>query len=234
MDIVICIGPNDANVATRCIDSIKRNVPHRTIFCIVAPSIQSIPDVIWIPESIFPFSKDDMNAGARSGWYLQQLLKLYAPIVIPQLSDNYLIVDADVLFHNPVTFIHGNVLQLNAGTEYHRPYFSHMKRLDPILVKTSDVSGICHLMPMKRHIVKELIRRVEQRHDRPFWKTFLNQIDQHELPYSGASEYEILFSFVLTQFPEEAVVRQLEWKNSDSVTHGYTGIYEAIHYYMRK
>lgn len=231
MDIVICIGPNDAAVATHCVESIRRNVPHRTIVCIVAPSVEPIPGVVWVPESIFPFSKDDMNAGDRSGWYLQQLLKLYAPIVISQLSDTYLIVDADVVFHNPVTFVHADVLQFNVGTEYHRPYFDHMKRLHPTLSKVRDVSGICHLMPMKRHIVKELMRQVGQV---PFWKAFLAAIDPPHLPYSGASEYEILFSFTLSRFPTEAIVRPLEWKNSESVTPGYTGTYEAVHYYMRK
>jgi hypothetical protein len=234
MDIVICIGPNDSNVATQCIDSIKKNVPHRTIICIVAPSIEPISGVLWIPESEFPFSKDDMKAGIRSGWYLQQLLKLYAPIVLPQLSDNYLIVDADVVFHNPVTFIHEGVLQFNVGTEYHVPYFVHMKRMHPKLTKVSSMSGICHLMPMKRHIVEELIRQVEKLHGAPFWKVFLVNIDPYELPYSGASEYEMLFSFTLTHFPKEAVIRPLVWNNSESVTAGYTGTYEAIHYYIRK
>lgn len=234
MDIVICIGPNDAPVVTQCIDSIRRNVPHRSIVCIVSPSIEPISDVIWIPESLFPFTKEDMNAGSRSGWYLQQLLKLYAPIVIPQLSDNYLIVDADIIFHNPVTFINNDVLQFNVGTEYHIPYFDHMKRLHPILYKVRDVSGICHLMPMKRHIVKELILRVENQHSMPFWRAFLTVIDPNHLPYSGASEYEILFSFTLTQFPNEAVIRPLEWKNCNTITSGYTGTYEAIHYYIRK
>jgi len=234
MDIVICIGPNDAGVAAQCIESVQRNVPHRSIVCIVAPGIEPIPGVLWLPESAFPFSKDDMHAGSRSGWYLQQLLKLYAPIVIPQLLDTYLIVDADVVFHNPVTFVHDGVLQFNAGTEYHVPYFDHMTRLHPMLFKTQSVSGICHLMPMKRHIVEALFRYVEDRYHEPFWKSFLKLIDPQHLPYSGASEYEILFTFALTQFPKEAVVRQLVWKNSESVTPGYTGTYEAVHYYMRK
>ena len=234
MDIVICVGPNDAHVVSRCIESVRQYIQYRTIVCIAAPGIEPIQNVVWIPESVFPFTKKDMNAGERSGWYLQQLLKIYAPLVLPQLSDTYLILDADVVFHKHVSFSNQGIIQFNVGTEYHRPYFYHMKRLHPALNKVRDVSGICHLMPMKRHIVKELIRQVEVHHSSTFWKVFIDAVDPRERPYSGASEYEILFSFTLSQFPNEAVVHPLEWANSQSVTPGYTGVYEAVHYYMRR
>lgn len=233
MDIVICVGPNDSELINHCVESIRRNVPHRTIFCIVSPGIV-VPGAECIDERIFPFSKSDINAGQRSGWYLQQLLKLYAPFIIPQLSSSYLIVDADVVFHNPVTFFHNGVIQFNAGTENHLPYFEHMQRLHRNLIKVRNISGICHLMPMKRHIVDALFKQVENFHLIPFWRAFLKSIDPLQKPYSGASEYEILFSFTLKQFPNEAVVRQLEWRNTATITPGYTGTYEAVHYYMRK
>ena len=233
MDIVICVGPNDAAVVHHCIHSIQRNVPHRAIFCIVAPGIV-VQGAECIDEGIFPFSKSDMNAGERSGWYLQQLLKLYAPFVIPQMSSNYLIVDADVIFHNPVTFFHNGVIQFNTGTENHAPYFEHMQRLHPSLSKVRNVSGICHLMPMKRDIVIELFRQVETVHLLPFWKAFVKCLDPAQKPYSGASEYEILFSFTLRHFPKEAAVRRLDWRNATTITPGYPGTYEAVHYYMRK
>lgn len=239
MDVVICIGPNDYDVAARCIESVKVFVPHRTIYCIVPSSFpHERSDVVVVREDAFPFNKGFIDTAfktpQRSGWYLQQLLKLYAPIIISQLSDTYLIVDADVVFHRPVTFVHNDTIAFNTGTEYHLPYFSHMARLLPGLQKVRAESGICHLMPMKRHIVAELMRRVEVFHGKPFWVAFLECVNGADYPGSGASEYEILFSFTLTEFPNDAHVRPIGWRNSDHVDPNYAGVYEAVHHYMRR
>ena len=40
----------------------------------------------------------------RNGWYLQQLLKLYAGLTIPNILENYLVVDSDVFFLKPIHF----------------------------------------------------------------------------------------------------------------------------------
>jgi len=240
MDVVLCIGPNDAAVATACIESIRTNINHRFIVCIVPPGFKAlaIPDTRWMCEDVFPFKKAYIDTQfrhpERSGWYLQQLLKIYAPIVLTNLSDTFLIVDADVVFHHPVTFVRDGRIQFNVGTEYHIPYFEHMEGLLSGMRKINSASGICHLMPMKRHIVASLIAKVESQHAKPFWSVFLDCVPLREYHGSGASEYEILFTFTQLYFPGEMEIRPLEWKNSDRVTPNYPGIYEAVHWYMRK
>jgi len=240
MDVVLCIGPNDTAVATACIESIRTNIKHRFIVCIVPTGFKplTIPDTRWVCEDVFPFKKAYIDAlfrhPERSGWYLQQLLKIYAPLVLTQLSDTFLIVDADVVFHHPVTFVRDGRIQFNVGTEYHIPYFDHMKALLASLRKISSSSGICHLMPMKRHIVASLIAKVEDKHSKPFWTVFLDCVPPHEYHGSGASEYEILFTFTQLYFPDEMEIRPIQWKNSDQVTPNYQGIYEAVHWYMRR
>jgi Family of unknown function (DUF6492) len=239
MDVLLCIGPNDTTVATACIESIRKNIQHRFIVCIVPPGFKTlpIPGTRWVCEDVFPFKKTDIDGlfghPERSGWYLQQLLKIYAPLVLTQLSDTYLIVDADVIFHRPATFFSEGRVLFNVGIEYHIPYFEHMEALLPGLRKLSPASGICHLMPMKRHIVSSLIARVESHHGKSFWRAFLDCVPLREYHGSGASEYEILFTFTHLYFPEEMEVRALEWKNSDRLTSGYSGVYEAVHWYMR-
>jgi hypothetical protein len=240
MDVVLCIGPNDAEVAARCIESVRTNIEHRSIVCIVPAGFKpiEIPGTHWVCENVFPFKKSDIDAlfrrPERSGWYLQQLLKLYAPIVLPQLSDIYLILDADVVFHRPATFVIDGRIQFNVGTEYHAPYFEHMASLLPGLHKVDAASGICHLMPMKRHIVNSLISKVESQHGKPFWRAFLENVPPREYHGSGASEYEILFTFAHLYFRDEIDVRPLQWKNSERLTPDYPGIYEAVHWYMRR
>ena len=148
MDVVLCIGPNDTAVAKTCIESIQDNIRHRFIVCIVPPGFKTltIPGTRWVCEDAFPFKKSDIDTlfrrPERSGWYLQQLLKIYAPLVLTQLSDTYLIVDADVVFHHPATFIQDNRIQFNVGTEYHIPYFEHMEGLLTSLRKVNNASGI--------------------------------------------------------------------------------------------
>ena len=82
------------------------------------------------------------------GWYYQQLLKLYAAFVIPDISSNVLIVDADTIFLNPVHFLNAQHAGLyNPGTEYNPPYFEHAAKLIPNFKKLfPQHSGISHHM----------------------------------------------------------------------------------------
>ena len=60
----------------------------------------------------------------RNGWYLQQLFKLYAGIIIPDILDKYLVIDSIHFFIKPVKFIENNICLYNYGFEYNFPYFS--------------------------------------------------------------------------------------------------------------
>eukprot|EP01067_Filipodium_phascolosomae_P008957 Filipodium_phascolosomae@DN7874_c0_g1_i1.p1 len=82
-----------------------------------------LPPVIWLPEdaSVLPFSVGSMEAslsiegammpecttvGARlKGWAYQQLVKLYAPVYVPNILPNVLVMDADVVWTQPVAFL---------------------------------------------------------------------------------------------------------------------------------
>ena len=68
-------------------------------------------------------------------WYLQQLLKLYACNVIPDILDRYLVIDSDTFFLKPTTFIENDVCLYNYGSEYHKPYFKHMLLLHKDFIK---------------------------------------------------------------------------------------------------
>jgi hypothetical protein len=50
----------------------------------------------------------------RNGWYLQQLLKLYASFVIKDLLNDYLVIDADVYFLKPIN----SLLKINIYLQY--------------------------------------------------------------------------------------------------------------------
>jgi hypothetical protein len=174
----------------------------------------------------------------RSGWYFQQLLKLYSPLLLPDLEEQFVYVDADVRIHRPLRFFDKGPsgqerIWFNVGTEFHPPYFCHMERLLG-LAKTSPLSGICHMMSMKKSIVRQFHEDVERRHGIPCWMAFLAMVDPKDYAASGASEYELLFTYAMTRYPEEATIRPLLWQDTSSATPNDAFDYEAFHCYLRK
>jgi diguanylate cyclase (GGDEF)-like protein len=108
-DIVISLGPYDTNLHDLHISINSRNiVGYRNIYVITDWSGNLHKSCIKVPESVFPFSlssvADIHGPSSRNGWYLQQLFKLYAGLVIPGILHRYLVVDADTFFLRPVIF----------------------------------------------------------------------------------------------------------------------------------
>lgn len=244
--MLTCIGPSDIQLVPAFLRSIQEYLSPRRVFVIAPqtlhpqdkPQEHGQPSVTWIDEAIFPFHLQDIHdwfkRPKRSGWYLQQLLKLYAPLQLPELLDHYIIVDADVRFHQHLRFFDKDgTIRFNVGTENHAPYFKHMERLIG-LSKSYHSSGICHLMPMKRHIIQRLFKVVEGRHGgMPFWRAFLLCVDSTYYDTSGASEYELMFTFTILFHREECMVCPLRWQNTGSETPNKSFAYEAWHFYLR-
>ena len=145
----------------------------------------NIDGCITINENIFPFSIQMINDmhikkstpihgyKTRNGWFLQQLIKLYSGIIIPNILDKYLVIDSDTFFLKPTRFIEDNKCLYNYGNEYHKAYFIHMKKLDENFCKVyKDKSGICHHMIFETKYVKEIINMVTKH--ATFIKHFLN------------------------------------------------------------
>lgn len=237
IDIVICVGPNDARDIKMLVNNVKQFINNINKIWLIMPTNilekYRVYDFIVenIDENIFPFNKkyiDELfKCPERSGWYLQQLLKIYAPIVIKDMLNNYVILDADIKFYNKINFFENDKILFNTDRAHWDPYFIHLKKLIPgVEIKSSD-SGITNLMPMKRHIIEKLINLVKLEHNDEFWKIFLNLVDPKYYSHSGASEYEILFHFTLTYFPNECKIRPIKYKNSDKFSYNPSLIYEA-------
>jgi hypothetical protein len=213
LDVIIPCAKKDQPNLNRCIQSIQTYCSNiRRI--IVVSSSRLTQKAEWFNENQYPFSKTDVGCylggkdslEARSiikkspeyiGWYYQQLLKLYAPFVIPNLSSNILVVDADTIFLNPVEFLNAEGGALIAPkNEYHIPYFEHMatfltglRRLDVRF------SGIAHHMVFQKPILEALFTLVEHQHEQPLWQVFCESVVPEYITQYGASEYEIYFNF---------------------------------------
>ena len=71
--------------------------------------------------------------GGSCGWYFQQLLKLYAPLIIPDILENVLILDSDTVFFRKVKMFDAQ----------NRPFYNISK--DKKITRTSEGTKITDL-----------------------------------------------------------------------------------------
>ena len=239
-DIVVLVGPNDVMFIQKHIKATRDNViGYRNIYIVTPHADLHVEGCTIINESIFPFTIASVQAilgkNERTGWYLQQLLKLYAGRVIPGILGRYLVVDSDVFFKKPITFVENDVCLYATGTEHWIPYFEHMQRLHPTLVRQTNNSGIVHHMMFETRYIEELFQLVKTTHPTTeFWEVFLKSVSPRDILGSGASEYEIYFNYMLRYHPTQIRIRPLNWTNSSTV-HNYKENYDflAVHWYIR-
>jgi hypothetical protein len=251
LDVIIPCGKQDVDMLPLCVEGIKANVKDVRRIIVVSED-DYMGTVEWFDEKLYPFNKFDIafeifldeekatqylkTKGNRIGWIYQQLLKLYAPMIIPDISSNVLIVDADTVFLNPVAFMNEKGEGLYAlGREYHVPYFVHMNKVIPGLKRVyPQYSGIVHHMLFQRSVLEDLFLTIHDIHHEEPWKVLCHCIQQPEF---DMSEYEIYFNF-LFQKTTQAQFRPLKWANSAYLRHiparkkkGYAFV--SFHRYLR-
>jgi len=234
IDVVIVTHPKDKTTLDYCIDGIRKNC-HQVRRVIVVSSEKLTDEAEWFNENQFPFNKESIAlAIARGnvetseeffhgkhrspGWYFQQLLKLYSPFVIPDISSNVLVIDADTIFMNPVEFLNDSFGGLFCySPEGAKPaYFKHAERLVPGYKRIyPKVYSVCHHMLFQKPILEDLFHTVEQYHGTAFWKAFCLCVDLHK--NKGASEYEIYYNFALSR-TNQVALRKLKWDNSSNLS----------------
>jgi FkbM family methyltransferase len=238
-DVVIPVGPNDKDIVENQIKFTKKNIlGYRHIYLICYDPNIVIDGCITVDEKIFPFSIETVEqihgSSERNGWYLQQLLKLYAGTVIPNILERYLVIDTDTFFIKPTRFIDNNICLYNYGYENHTPYFEHINRLNLGLSRVfPDKSGICHHMMFETKYVKEIIDLVEKTYSSEFYKVFLGLVSEKNIKYSGASEYELYFNYMFKYHSDKVRIRKLEWKNHDELLKNSQLDYISVHHYYR-
>lgn len=255
IDVVIVTHPKDKKTLDLCIEAIKEycDKVHRVI---VVSSENLTDQAEWFDESQFPFSKHDIamaivrgnkrrlapffeNNHRSPGWYYQQMLKLYSPLIIPDISSNVLIIDSDTILLNPVKFLNeSNGAMFCANHEKPKPaYFEHAKRLVPGYKRIyPKIYSVCHHMLLQKPILEDLFRTVEEYHGTEFWVAFCSCVDlKHN---RGASEFEIYYNFAL-RHTKQVEVRDLKWVNSGELSkmenyrkRGYH--FASFHTYLRR
>lgn len=218
-DICVCYHPKDESVFGHGILSLRNFLPEANTIYIISKEDPELDDCVWIPESSFPFSKEDVGSiiqcESRVGWYYQQLLKIYCYRVLPSKSEYILIVDADVILKDYIDFFENEKIILSVAIENTVQYFSHMDALLN-LKKQTEYSGIVHHMMTKRTHMEVLLQEIETTHQQPAWKAMLSFVKPEHYDNSGMSEYEIYFNYCLKNFPTEYIYRKLPFANCSS------------------
>ena len=241
VDALVPVGPNDEELAPIAVRALRENIVNLRKIFVVGHRETSIPTTEPIKENSFPFCRDEigklLGVRERSGWYFQQLVKIYFLSVVKQALDDLLIVDADVIFLRKCTFIKRGRVRFPYSTENHSPYFAHMARLNRSLTRQCGVSGIAHCMVFTRRWVEQLMTMVEvsRGNQAPFWRVFLDAIDPTEASASAASEYEIYFNFVLQWFNRYVRIYPFLWKNisGSELTFPQSCDYVCCHWHSR-
>lgn len=234
IDVVIVTHPKDKKTLDDCIDGLKKNC-NEIGRVIVVSAVKLTDKAEWFNENQFPFNKEDValaivrgdktklskffHRSHRSpGWYYQQLLKLYSPFMISNISPNVLIIDSDTIFMNHVEFLNesNGALFCPSPKEGYSSYFEHAQRLVPGYERVySDVYSVCHHMIFQKPILDDLFQTVEAHHGVPFWVAFCSCVDLKS--NRGASEFEIYYNFALRN-TEQVRLRELKWAESSHLS----------------
>jgi len=193
------------------------------------------PKVIFIHEHIYPFNLHQIKKLLQSQdssynhgeWYYQQLLKLYAFRILPNVLPRLLIHDVDITFTQPIAFIDEQGRSLLAyGYPFHwligvdsptaygsiqnvdHSHVDHAQRLVPDWQLANIFSGMQHHQLIERDILESMLQKTEATHNMPFWQAFIQQVDTSK--WNSASEYILYFHYACTHYPERVSVRHLQ------------------------
>lgn len=171
---------------------------------------KSLIDVDRIKKLI---EKRNQKAIKRSGWYIQQFLKMqYCKLCKDKY---YLIWDCDTIPIKKVNmFSNDRKPYFDVKEEYNKPYFITMEKLLPELGKKYNYSFISEHMLINTKIMKNLIKRIENNFNitgKYWFEKIINSIDVKDFLYSGFSEYETYGTFVNEFYKNSYKIRS--WKS---------------------
>ncbi len=239
-DVVIPLGPKDEDMIQKCINSIYNNVVGVRYIFVISHRPIDLSDCIVLQESNFPFKKEEIakrTSEKQAGWYLQQLIKLHAPLMISNIMENVLVVDADTVFYKRTRFYENGKFQFDRVLGLtHEPYFQQMKRLHPSFTQWKKAtSGAINVMLFNKKIMTEIFEKVQAHHGgKQFWEVFLDSVT--EKTGSGASEYEIYFNYMMNFHFDQVKLRPLQFSNDGQRSKEARGDwnYVSYHHYRQR
>lgn len=177
-DAVIPFHPKDIHTLQMCCDSLKNVLNVERIFLISSenPNIKgttfinesSITNLISLNEITEIWKYHNSNVAYRSGWIYQQILELGTPEIIPDISDDYIVCDSDIVFlKNCYANCPNNLFPYDKAFtgEYQPTYVNNYQRLMQEPAKAG-ISFINHHMVTNKIFLAELKKMIEQRNNK--------------------------------------------------------------------
>ena len=247
IDIVIPTCLKDINTLNIVIKNAKINISNiGNIYIICNYNLRNyISEGIFIDEDSFPFNKKniaeyifgDINIynNRDCSWLYQQLLKLYSPIIINNISSNVLIIDSETIFYNNYNPIQNNIAYYAVSNEICLDYRKHIKfLLKDINILYDNISGICHQMLFQKHVIQNLFDRVEKYNidlnniNLPFWKLMLIKLKENNI--NKYSEYDLYFNFINTFHRNTIkITNDISWDISSTIPKSSKYTYLTVH-----
>ena len=193
------------------IDNLIKKIKSSLSFPIFFINEKTLLDIDKIKQLI---KKRNENAVLRSGWYIQQFLKMiYCKICQDKY---YLIWDSDTIPVKKVNMFNNNNGKpfFDVKTEYHEPYFITMKNIFPELGKKYDYSFISEHMIINTKLMKNMINRISNNKNLigdTWYEKIINCIDINHITWSGFSEFETYGTFVKEHYKQ--VYSKRPWKS---------------------
>jgi hypothetical protein len=231
-DIVISSIEKDQFILQKTIISIQKYVEnYRRIIVVSNNKLTDIDGVEWFDEKQYPFTKKDVfnnlyNFGPKRNKkcsYINQLLKLYAHKIIPNLTDNILICDSDIVFIKKTKFIEDNkplygnkIVDDNQSLCYYKHFlllhedFNFLNSIEQqnLLKQKKILTGICHHIMYNKYIIEELINLIEKKHNTTFWKYYLN-ISKEDI--FEPANCELYYNYVYKFHFDKIKIRPISW-----------------------
>lgn len=220
IDFIFPCHPKDFPSLKIAVDGVKNNVSCCNRIFVVSKENPNIEGVIHFNEEAYYkyitkekveeiWSEKNPSLAYRSKWVYQQFIKLLSGKVIPDLTDSFVLVDADTIFLRDVSFDIEKFYYCRAK-EYHKPYLEPIKKLFDI-EKTIGFSTICHHMIFNKEKLNDMISEIENRFDSSFVDATLDILDYNQ--GSCMSEWDLYSNYMILNHPEMCENRQLEWSD---------------------
>ncbi|RXT13991.1 DUF6492 family protein [Ammoniphilus sp. CFH 90114] len=223
LDVLIPVHTKDLVTLPYVVDFLRRNIKHPIgeIMIISAKhdSIKRICDkkaCRFVDENqVLPIAKEDFHyVGSwkgkrvdRSGWILQQLIKLSGDTLSKQT--HYLTIDADTLLIRPHIFLEDNKTIFYYGSQKQKYLEEYYRTINKLLggnvVPPISQSFITHYMCFERSKVAELKKTIES-HTKKYWyNAVIESINKRKL--ITFSEFETYGVFVSQNYPGQLLLK---------------------------
>ncbi|MBQ3165586.1 MAG: hypothetical protein IJC02_13845 [Lachnospiraceae bacterium] len=155
-----------------------------------------------IREIIGNRTNNDEQAIKRTGWYLQQFIKMYYATICE--DEYYIVWDVDTLPLHKIEFLVDRHPVFHMKTEFCESYFITISKILHDVDKCVDKSFIAEHMFVKCSLMNDMIHEIEKNENlkgKVFYEKILYAIEEKDIKNSGFSEFETFGSFCMKRYP---------------------------------